>query len=282
MSEPRFPGHHLTLVLALAWVTLSLPWAASAEVPSAIVLSSDTSVVLGGVAVDDQTAAREALAGGVSLLPLGALPADADLEALAAAEGDWLLVLDTSAELTGGLIAGPNDVVRFDGTSFVLELNGSTVGLPAGSAIDALARLPSGALLLSFDTTLRLGGTAFDDEDLAEFSAGAFNMFFDGSAGGISPSLDLDAVAYDSAGGRLFLSFDGSGTVPGGLAFDDEDVLELELGTSAWSLAYDGSSQHSLLPAADLDALEIELPSSTIFANGFESGDTSGWTVTVQ
>lgn len=272
----------VTSVLPIVFLMLCTGHALLAQEIASIIYSSDTSLVLGGIVVDDETVVRDDLAGGITGLSVGMIPANTDLQALAAADGgSWLLSFDVATQLAGGVVAQPGDVVRFDGTSFSLEVQASSVGVPAGSIVDALAWLSSGALLLSFDTTVSLGGTVFEDEDLAEFSGGSFSMFFDGSANGVSPLLDLDAVAYDGPGERLFLSFDGSGQVPGGVLFDDEDVLTFRLSTGGWSLAYDGSMAHSSWPSADLDALEIELLGSVVFADGFETGDTSGWSSTV-
>ncbi len=72
-------------------------------------------------------------------------------------------------------------------------------------------------------------------------------------------ALDLDG-ARDFGNGRLGLSFDGTGQV-GGVDFEDEDVLEYDSVMDTWSLAYDGSVQHSALGGGpDLDAVSVPEP----------------------
>ncbi len=275
------PLRRLLLVVALS---ASLAGARSLEGQSiaSLVFSADSSVSPAGVVVEDEAPAREILGAGVTLLSIGEVPASADLQALAAAEaGDWLLAFDTTVQLAGGVVAEPNDVVRWDGASYSLAVDGSAVGLPSDRAIDALAWVAPDTLLFSFDTTVRLGGIVVEDEDLVQLSGGSFSLFFDGSAHGIPPSLDLDAAAYDPIRDRLWVSLDGSGVTAGGIVFEDEDVLALDRGAGTWSLAYDGSAAHSEWAAADLDALEVGTGSVPLFSDGFETGDTSAWTATV-
>ena len=108
--------------------------------------------------------------------------------------------------------------------------------------------------MLSFDVALDLGGVHFEPEDLAQFDGSAFNMFFDGSAAGVAPGLDLDAADDLACNGHLLLSFDGSGSI-GGIAFDDDDVLEFDR-VATWALAYDGSAHDPDWGPVDLDAVQ--------------------------
>jgi hypothetical protein len=114
-------------------------------------------------------------------------------------------------------------------------------------------------LLLSFDTTVDLGGgLVAADEDVVQWSGASFSLVFDGSAEGIAEGLDLDG-AHDAGGGALGLSFDASGSV-GGVSFDDEDVLLFDAAGPSWSLVYDGSAQHAELTAADVEAIALPEP----------------------
>jgi hypothetical protein len=217
--------------------------------------SPDITVVLAASTVDDEDIATDDLAGLVSTVDVGAIPASADVIGYhRLASGDQLLSFDTSVALPGGLTAFAGDVVLFDGTSYTIVFDAAANGVPAGAVTDAVAALSVNDLLLSFDTTVSVGEVVADDEDIVRFNRGTVSLFFDGSAEGVTASLDLDAVHCLDSPGSLLLSFDGSGTV-GGATFDDEDVLEFTPATGVWELVYDGSAQHGGWAAADLNAV---------------------------
>ena len=278
------PTHHSLRLLAavaglMALLALRLLPAPAATPLDFLDASPDITTVLGGMTVNDEDVAEDDLSGGLGLAPLGALPSAADLSAYhVLASGEQLLAFDTTVSLPGGLTAEPRDVVRYNGATYSLEFNGAANGVPAGAQVDAVSVLFGGDLLLSFDTTVALDGITADDEDLVRFNGGSFSLFFDGSMAGVDGALDLDAAHHIDANGHLLLSFDGSGTV-GGVAFDDEDVLEYDPLSGTWLLAYDGSTHHSGWLTADLDAVHALTP--LLFADGFESGDTSAWSSTV-
>lgn len=239
-------------------VLLAVAGLATSRSPAATPLvelqcSSDVTVTLASTTLDDEDLGVDNLAGGVGVQGVGAIPHQADVDAYnVRPNGDRLLSFDTTVDLPGGLTAEPGDVVRYDGGTYALEFDASANGVPNGVNVDAVAAYGS-ALVLSFDVGVTLSGINFGDEDLALFTGSAFSMFFDGSAAGISPELDLDAVDTLECNDHLLVSFDGSGTV-GGVTFDDEDVLEFDR-VSVWSMAYDGSAQHAAWSPADLDAV---------------------------
>ena len=215
--------------------------------------SPDITVALDTAVVNDEDVGADNLTGTVALQSIGAIPPEADLDAYSVLpNGNRLLSFDTTVVLPGGLTGRPADVVRYDGFSYSIEFDAASHGIPDGVNIDAVA-VYRNSLLLSFDVGVDLSGVHFDNEDLALFDGVAFSMFFDGSAAGISPGLDLDAADYIDCNDHLLLSFDGSGTV-GGVAFDDEDVLEFDR-VATWEMAYDGSAHHAGWGAADLDAV---------------------------
>ena len=217
--------------------------------------SPDITVDLGGTIPDDEDVVADDLAGTVTLLNIGSLPGEADLAGYhRLPNGDQLFSLDTAAELPGGLTAAPGDVVRFDGTTYTLEVDGIAEGLPPNAIVDGVSVIEAGDVLLSFDITVSVDGITVDDEDLVRFDGVTFSLFLDGSAAGVAGALDLDAVHHLDPNGHLLLSFDGSGTL-GGVDFDDEDVLEYDPVGDTWEMAYDGSAQHSGWPQGDLDAV---------------------------
>ena len=241
------------LGLVCAWLSSSRPEAATPLV--AIRVSPDITVTLDGTVVNDEDVATDNLAGTVTLQSIGTIPPQADLGAYnVRPNGDQLLSFDTTVALPGGLTARPGDVVRFDGVSYFMEFDAAARGILPGVSVDAVAVYGT-SLLLSFDVAVDLNGLHVDNEDLVRFDGAAFTMFFDGSAAGVGSGLNLDAADYLECNDHLFLSFDGSGSV-GGVAFDDEDVLEFDR-VATWELAYHGSALHPEWASADLDAVHV-------------------------
>lgn len=239
---------------AIALVALGLPLASQAQAP--LQASSDVALVLDAVVFADEQVMELDGSGAAALIPLGPLPREADLEAVQLeTNGDHLVAFDTRVELPGGLAVEPRDVARYDGASWTLAFDGSAHGVPPDAGIDAVTRSASGDLLLSFDTAVDLAA----DEDLVRFDGVGFAPYFDGSAAGVAPGLDLDA-AHRTSDDHLLLSFDGAGQLDG-LLFADEDLLEFDPSTGSWALAFDGSAAQPPWPAeSDLDAVALPEP----------------------
>lgn len=248
-------------------VALVLGAAFAGPVQAANELSTDITVDLGGTLTDDEDVVEDA-AGSVTQIDLGALPAAADLIGYSiAANGDVLFSLDVAASLAGGIDVTPQDVVRWNGSLYSIELDGSDHGIPAGAEIDAIG-VVAGDLLLSLDVTATLGNVTADDEDLVRLEStvpDVWSLYFDGSAQGVPAGADLDGADVLDQSGNLALSFDISGSV-GGVAFDDEDILEFAPGGATWSKRWDGSSAYGALAAADVDAVFVPEPGGLALA----------------
>ncbi|MBW2693444.1 MAG: hypothetical protein JRE57_12565 [Deltaproteobacteria bacterium] len=245
------------------WIT----WTAACLVMSAIpataqeVISAspDITIDLGAsIVTADEDVAVDNQLGIVVLENLGALPDASEVIALGLdVNGDRFIAFETTTALSGGVVARPGDVIRYDGVAYSIEFDASAAGLPNGVATDATSLSASG-LLLSFDTTVDLGsGLVVTDEDLVEWNGSSFALVFDGSAAGIDSALDVDA-AQDLGGGAFMISFDTTGQIAG-LVFDDEDVLRFDGAT--WSMEFDASAADSDWAAADLDAVMVPEPS---------------------
>ena len=231
--------------------------------------SPDITIDLGAsvIAADEDVAVDNQL-GVVIIENLGSLPDASDVTALGLdVNGDRFISFETTTALSGGVIARPGDVVRYDGAMYSIEFDASAAGLPDGVRTDATSLSASG-LLLSFDTTVNLGGGfVASDEDLVVWDGTSFGLLLDGSTAGIAAALDIDA-AQDVGGGQFLLSFDTSGEV-GGIVFDDEDVLRFDGLNVSWSLEIDHSATSSDWTAADLDAFMVpEAESGLMLAFG--------------
>jgi hypothetical protein len=227
----------------------------------AISISPDTAIVLGvtNQTTADHDVAVDNLVGMAMLTNLGALPPNCDVTAYAVLSiGDRLFACDVSVELPGPVVARRGDVIRFNRTTYTIELDSRAAGGPSGAVADAVAG--GSSLLLSFDTTVDLGGVIAEDEDLVRWDGMSWSLAFDASAAGIDPPLDLDAASY-LGGSTYAASFDGSGSV-GGVSFDDEDVLQYDGQT--WTLVFDGSAQDADWAGADLDAVALPEPSEAL------------------
>lgn len=166
----------------------------------------------------------------------------------------WIVFTD-DATVPGVGTATNEDIVAYDtGTGlWSLVFDGSDVGL-ASFAIDGMAVLPSGKLLLSFTVAGTVGGVAMDDSDILEFTpislgsttSGTFAMYFDGSDVGLSTNdEDVDALGLD-AGGNLVISVIGAFTANGASGVDEDLFVftATSLGTNTagiFAMLFDGS-----------------------------------------
>lgn len=277
------PPAGVASVAAVLWVQLATWGAISAgSQPLAVDVSNDLAWTAGATTIDDEGTRRVTLPATVAAIDLGALPAHVDVTAFQELEdGRRIFALDTFVDFGGGLAAGPEDLVAWDGASFALFFDGSAAGVAAGTAIDAVASLRSGGVtstLLSFDLPTALpGGLTVDDEDLVAWTGSAWSLFFDGSANGIPGHLDVDGFDRDRVNGTRYFSFDTSGRIAS-VDFDDEDVVAFD--GAVWSLAFDASANvDPSFAAGDLDALGVR--TADLFRDGFESSSTVEWSAQV-
>lgn len=203
----------------------------------------DVTVVLGGRTVGGADVVQDDLAGTVTPVSIGTLPAGTRVDGYhVLPNGDQLLSFDVTVALPGGITAGPGDVVRFDGTVYTLDFDAAANGIPNGANVDAIA-MAGADLLLSFDVTVSLpGGVTARSADLVRFDGSTFSMFFDSLTSEVPAGVNVEATHYFESADLLLLSFDGSGTV-GGVTFGKADVLEFNRATGAWRMAVNNSSR---------------------------------------
>ena len=181
------------------------------------------------------------------------------------------------------------DIALYDGgtSTWSVYFDGSDVGL-SSFAIDALAVLPSGELLISVDIDGTLvgitggpSGTSIDDSDILKFTpttlgantAGTWSFYFDGSDVGLTTSNeDVDALSILPSG-AIGISTLGAATVAGLSGIEDEDIFGFTptaLGavtTGAWSYYFDGSDVGlSTNSNEDIDAFYIPTTGAMSFS----------------
>ena len=190
-----------------------------------------------------------------------------------------ILMTFTGATTVPGVGSVANeDIVAYDVglNTWSLYFDGSDVGL-SSFAIDALARLPSGELLISVDVSGNLAGltggpngTAITSSDIVKFTptslgantAGTWSFYFDGSDVGLTTtSENIDALAV-LPNGNLLISTTGSPSVPGLSGLSDADILQFtptSLGstTAGTYLMYLDLSTKGIATSADVNAVEI-------------------------
>ena len=170
---------------------------------------------------------------------------------------DTLYVSSSTGGTVGGVAFGDEDILALDpaGPDWNMFFDGSDVGIPAASDVDAFDVLPNGTLLMSFDITTTLPGIGmvmdadvvrFTPTDLGDVTAGSFSWYLDGSDVGLTTvGEDIDAIDL-APDGRLVVSTLGTASVPGATALD-EDLLVFnatQLGATTqgtWQLFFDGS-----------------------------------------
>ncbi len=247
MTKIRF-----TQFSVAAFLLARLTCAAAADLES-VTYSPDITVLLGSRTVVDHEVVRER--GGNFRRRLIAGSAN-DVDAFHRFDDGSVLFSLGVATVANGQFTRPGDILSADSQGVQIVLDSRALGVPEGANADAVSIDPeTGALLVSFDITVKLGDRVFADEDIISFLGNRFRMAVDVSQLGIDESLDLDALHVEGGAPTLvYMSFDGSGRV-GNVSFDDEDVLEFDGQTLR--LAYDGSERFEGWKPGDLDALYV-------------------------
>ncbi len=193
-------------------------------------LAVDVPTVLGGVTYTPNQILR-AVAG--AYVVEATFPDGVALAALArTSEGFWLLapafpiVGDDPEDLT----IETRDVILYDPVNDVpsVAIDGSAAGIPDYAAIDAVIHDPAtGAIAVSFDVPVLLGGVEYGPSDIVAYGAG-FSLLWSAAAAGVPPSANVVGAEVDSAY-RLVLTFDVPVTL-GGTTFLPGQLVRWEPG----------------------------------------------------
>jgi hypothetical protein len=159
-----------------------------------------------------------------------------------------------------------------DGTAFVAEPAAATapvVALPEAVADDDDPPIPPDAaeedfyVYVSAPGSGTVAGIAYDDEDVLrhDTATGQWMKVFDGTNAGLPASADIDALDHrqpDVLGHEYYLSFDKPTAVPGLGTVDDSDIVLFTsfLGSSAWTMVFDGSAHGLTTDGEDVDGVD--------------------------
>jgi len=91
------------------------------------------------------------------------------------------------------------DIYSWNGSSFARVWDASANGLPSSADVDGLVFVDASHFYLSFNsiTTTVPGIGSLEDVDVAFIAAGAWSVYFDGSAHGLTAGSNLDLDAFD-------------------------------------------------------------------------------------
>ena len=126
------------------------------------------------------------------------LPPEVNLDAVhVISPTEFLFSLEEDAVLPGVGLVADEDIIRFSGGTFSMELDGSAIGIHPEADVDAISILPNTmplTYILSLDSANLIGGSLYDDADLIAYSVGGFSKFFDAAVNGILPEVNINAV----------------------------------------------------------------------------------------
>jgi hypothetical protein len=197
----------------------------------------------------------------------GLTAANQDIDAIHVTGGTLYFSTVGNTNPTGvGGTADDADIYSWNGLAFARVWDASANGLATGANVDGFMRVDATHFYLSFSGTSTTvpGPGAVQDEDVVYDDAGAWSVFFDGTANGLTTdNLDLDAVSFVNSAtppppvfGPLSFSTFGN-TNPTGLVgtADDADIYGWN-GTS-FSRTIDVSAAPYTLPAtANVDGFD--------------------------
>ncbi|MBN1512802.1 MAG: S8 family serine peptidase, partial [Phycisphaerae bacterium] len=164
--------------------------------------------------------------------PCDGQPCDEEEDTCVSGAEAWM-VFTANVTVPGVGTVANEDIVSYNVATetWSLVFDGSDVGL-SSLAINGMADLPDGDILLTFTAAGTVGGLAVDDSDIVRFTptslgpttSGTFSFYFDGSDVGLTTNdEDLDAIGLTESG-QLIVSVIGNfaGTGASGV---DEDLF---------------------------------------------------------
>lgn len=220
----------------------------SCGVTDSIILSTKTPATLGGLSfMENDLAEYDPRADTATLFFDGS--ATTLLENIDAVHvlGNGHLLLSTGVGATlGGLSFGADDLIDYDpvADSSAMVFDGGALFGATDENIDAVHVLDNGRLILSTNASATLGGLTFGANDLVDYdlATDTASLFFDGSVlfGGGGEDIDGVHILDD---GHLILSDANDGALLGGLAYNDDDLVDYDPVAGTANLYFNGSAR---------------------------------------
>ncbi|MEZ5093754.1 choice-of-anchor Q domain-containing protein [Nocardioides sp.] len=168
-----------------------------------------------------------------------------------------------------GILTAPDnaDVYTWDGSAFGRAFDATALGLPASANLDGLDYVDGTHFYASFDNNTSVPGLGtVQDEDVVFYNDGAWELFFDGTANGLTQAgEDVDGI-WVLDDNTLFFSTVGNISPPGvGGNADNSDIYRWARGTNgvngSFNRAWDATA-HGVPGAVNVDGLVRNGPSS--------------------
>ncbi len=142
-----------------------------------------------------------------------------------------------------------SDMYKWDGSAFSGAWDATAHGVPSLSNIDGFSRVDDTHFYVSFAATTYLNGPGIvADEDVVYYNNGTWETWFDGSAHGLSSSIDLGATSV--VGNTLYFSTNNAGVPPGAgssSSGDNADIYRWN-GGSTYTRVVDATTAPYQLP----------------------------------
>ena len=97
------------------------------------------------------------------------LPPAVAIDTITVAGSDVLFSVNAAAAIAG-VVVGPADVLRWNGSAVSVVYSAQNLGIAKGSKLTGLEYLPNGHLLMSFDVAGTIGVTQYRAGEILEFS----------------------------------------------------------------------------------------------------------------
>lgn len=279
MEEPELRNRVSRILVAAVVASLAVADGDAVELVH-IVASTDAATVIGTTPISDRELLSIRRDGGPLTVRSqldAVLPRGVDVDALSILD-DGRIVFSTDVSFeAAGVAADDEDLVVFDSGALSLALDGSVAGLPPSADIDAVhvESLAPLDVYYSLDAPVEVGGAVYADDDVIRFDGVNHSLARSGVSllGDESARADLDALVVDPVYNHYVFSLDVAiEEGPGRTAAEADDLVVWSYGMLL--MYFDASSAGLAAPGLDLDAVSLE---RALFADDFETGDTSGW-----
>ena len=256
-------------------------WAQTVQ-PDLILVSTESSAELDSVTTTDRDINELTVASSTWRLAFdlaAILPTGTDVDAISLLpNGDIVFSTETGFR-HGPLVVADEDLVLYSGGILSMLFDADAGGMPASADVDAIHVVALSPLdfYFSLETPAVIDGTSYSDDDVVRYSGSTYSLAYAGALilDAEAARADIDGLHVD--GGSVLISTDVSiANVDALTAADDEDILEYRGG--ALSLCVDMSAHSVDSATADIDALTLVI---SLFADGFESGNTNAWSASI-